>query len=82
MRDESAEEDFPQCHITALNQVSSKAGQPFLVDIELDAKPIQMEVDIGACMSLILPAVLSREDPEVVTGSLDNVLWTAHSSTR
>ena len=45
--------DFTLNHIEALNKVNSKSSHPYLVDMMLDEKPIKMEIDTGACMSLI-----------------------------
>ena len=38
--EESDEEDSPLCHITALNQVNSKTGRPYLVDVQIDGKSL------------------------------------------
>ena len=40
-------------HIGALNQVNMEPTKPFLVDVKIDQKSLVMEVDTGACVSLV-----------------------------
>jgi len=53
VQEEQTDSDISLIHITALNKVDSKARQPYLVHLKLDGKPFKMEIDTGACMSLI-----------------------------
>ena len=48
-----SETDDALNHITALNLVNSKATQPYPVELKLDDKPLTMEVDTGASVSLV-----------------------------
>ena len=36
-----------------LNQVVGKSGKPFMLDVVLDGRPLQMELDTGAVVSLV-----------------------------
>ena len=53
VQEEPGDLEYPLNHIRTLNQVNPKSGQPYLVDLQLDGKPLAMEVDTGACMLLI-----------------------------
>lgn len=59
-------EDFSDFlnHIDVLNQVSTKTHQPYLVDLELDGKSLVMEVDTGACMSLVSEQTFNQLFPQ------------------
>ena len=37
----------------ALNHIRTESGQPYKVDIQINRKPLIMEVDTGASMSLM-----------------------------
>lgn len=51
---EDDEPDFEAlAHVRALNQVTGKSNRLYLVNLEINGKPLTMEVDTGACMSLI-----------------------------
>ena len=58
-------------HIRAPNQVKTEPAQPYLVDLELNGKSLTMEVDTGACMTL----VSNRHFHETISNSPDNVFW-------
>ncbi len=45
--------DYALNHIAAVNQVDSRANRPYLVDLKLDDKPLKMEVDTGASVSIV-----------------------------
>ena len=51
-------------HIRALNQVKSEPAQPYLVDLELDGKSLTMEVDTGACMTLVSQQTFRKVFPK------------------
>ena len=37
----------------ALNHIRTESGQPYKVDLQINRKPLTMEVDTGASMSLM-----------------------------
>lgn len=41
----------PMNHVRALNQICEKYSRPYIVDIQINGKPLAMEVDTGACIS-------------------------------
>ena len=49
---EETESDYPLCHITATVQ-TTKRSPPLEVDLQVDEKPLRMELDTGAALSLV-----------------------------
>ena len=56
----------PMNHVQVLNQICEKYSRPHIVDIQMNGKPLAMEVDTGACMSLISEQTLKRYFPNSV----------------
>ena len=57
----NVQEDLDEEH--SLNHIRAEPGQPYHVDLLIDGKPLSMEVDTGASLSLISEATFRVHFP-------------------
>ena len=53
VQEESAEDSDPLNTIVELNQVEGKSNSPYTVTVSLDGKPQCLEIDTGACVTIM-----------------------------
>ena len=74
--EESSNSDSVIRSIQSLNKVNGKSVKPYTVEVQLDGKSLSMELDTGACISLVSQTTFSRLFPDKQLQPL-----TAHLST-
>ena len=67
--DEEEPEDTAMNHVQDLNQICRKLNHPYVVDLLVDGIPLAMEIDTGACVSLISEKTFNKVFPNRVLKS-------------
>lgn len=62
--EESSESDSVIRNIRSLNKLNGKSVKPYIVEVQLDGKSLNMELDTGACISLVSQTTFSRLFPD------------------